>query len=69
MATLTEITKGLEASVLAVGQKKAALDNAKAAVASAEVAYQAVIENIKKLHAEYEAIMKDILTLGGTIHR
>lgn len=67
--TLTEITKELETSVKAASDKKAALEVARKTVADLEGAQLAIVQTIKKLHEEYQTIMKDILTLGGTLHR
>lgn len=69
MASLSEITKGIEAAVNSVDSKKAALDAARNAVAKAEKEYQDVVDRIKVLHADYQKFMQDILSMGGTIHR
>ena len=69
MSKLSEITKNLEAAVEAVSTKKAALDKARQAASAAEAEYLAVVDAIRKHHADYQAVMQDILTLGGTIHR
>lgn len=66
--TLTEITNQLEAAVKSSSEKRAALITAKKVVADLEVANGAILAGIRKLHEEYQSIMKDILTLGGTIH-
>lgn len=68
MPKLSDITKQLEAAVDAVASKKAAAENAKAALDKAEAEYGAVVDSVRKLHADYQAIMKDILSFGGTIH-
>lgn len=68
MAKLSEITKQLESAVDAVAGKKAALESARASLSKAENDYQAVVDTVKKLHAEYQAVMKDILSFGGTVH-
>lgn len=68
MPKLSEITKQLEAAVEAVAGKKAAMDAAHAASAKAESEYGAVVDSVRKLHTDYQAIMKDILSFGGTVH-
>jgi archaellum component FlaC len=68
MAKLSDINKQLESAVDAVAGKKAAFEAAKVAAAKAETEYHQVVENVRKLHADYQAIMKDILSFGGTVH-
>jgi hypothetical protein len=68
MAKLSDLTKQLEAAVDAVAGKKEALDAARASLAKAEGDYQGVVDSVRKLHADYQAIMKDILSFGGTVH-
>lgn len=68
MAKLSDITKSLEAAVDTVAIKKASLDAARLAVTSAENEYQSIVNEVKQLHGQYQAIMADIFSLGGTIH-
>lgn len=68
MAKLSDITSKLEAAVDAVAGKKANLEAARINLSKAENDYQAVVDGVRKLHADYQAIMKDILSFGGTIH-
>lgn len=68
MAKLSEINKALEIAVDAVGDKKAALEASKAQTAKCESDYATVVDQVRKLHAESQAIMKDILSFGGTVH-
>lgn len=68
MAKLSDITSKLEAAVDAVAGKKANLEAARANLTKAENDYQTVVDGVRKLHADYQAIMKDILSFGGTIH-
>ena len=68
MAKLSEITAKLEQAVEAVGGKKTAMEQARVKLAQAEGDYQSVVDAVRKLHADYQAIMKDILSFGGTVH-
>lgn len=67
--TLSEITKGLEGAVDAVGKKKLSLDTAQAALAFAQTEYQAALTSVKDFHQKYSEHMSTILTGFGQLHK
>ena len=66
--SLTELAKGLEAAVQKVESSKAAAAAAEKAHNDAKAAYVSSVEAVRSLHAEYQKIMNDILSFGGTVH-
>lgn len=68
MASLSELTKSIEATIAEIGKNKAAHEVARIAAADAEKAYLDSVNAIRALHAEYQALMNDILSFGGTVH-
>lgn len=66
--TLSEITKAIEAGVAAVATNKAKSESADKIAAAAKSDYVAAVQAIHNLHAEYQKLMQDILSFGGTVH-
>lgn len=67
--TFTEIASGLDKAIKDTAARKASVDAASKALTDAQAAYSDTISVVKGLHAEYQKLMQDILTLGGTIHK
>ncbi len=66
--TLSELTKALEAAVDEVSVKRSASEAADRAAADAKAAYNKSVQSVHSLHGEYQKIMNDILSFGGTVH-
>jgi hypothetical protein len=66
--TLPEINKAIEQAAADAVARRAASLAADAAAAKAKEAYVASVQKIQGLHAEYQKVIKDILSFGGTVH-
>lgn len=68
MASLTDLTKAIEATIAQISSNKVAYEKAKKTAADAEKAYLDSVNTIRALHADYQTLMNDILSFGGTVH-
>ena len=66
--SFTEIAKGIEDAVTRSKSQAKAVEDAKKALADAQAAYAATVQSIQTLHGQYQAIIHDVLSLGGTVH-
>ena len=66
---LSDLSRELDAAIDSVESRQAAVVAAKKVLVDAEEACSAVTGRIKELHKQYEAIITNFLTAGGTIHR
>ena len=66
--TLPELNKAIEQAVADVSVKKAASEKADVIAAEAKTAYVAAVQKIRDLHGEYQKVMQEILSFGGSQH-
>jgi len=66
--TLIDLAKQMEAAVGDVEIRRQAVDGARVALETATASYAAAVETVNALHQQYEAIVQNVLSHGGTVH-
>lgn len=64
--TMLDLAKKMDHAVRDADTKRQAADAAKAAADGAASDYAAAIDTVRDLHAQYDALMQEILRFGGT---
>lgn len=62
------LAKKLDAAIRDVDAKRAAAEAAKTALDTANTEYTDALATLTALHQQFDALMKDVLSLGGTAH-
>lgn len=66
--SMAELGKKLDAALRDADAKQTAVDVAKTALAAATTDHAAAVQVISTLKQQYDELMKDVLSFGGTVH-
>lgn len=66
--TMAELGKQIDAAVREVAIREQAVAEATADCDSANQEYAAAVDTLNALHAQFETIMQNVLSHGGTVH-
>jgi hypothetical protein len=66
--TILELATKMDAAVRDVETRRQAVDVARVALDSATQEYSAAIETLTTLRADFQTLMDDVLSVGGTVH-
>ena len=66
--SMLDMAKKMDAAVRDADAKRATVDAAKTALDAATREYGEAVNVVNGLHQQYEALMTDILSFGGTVH-
>lgn len=66
--TILELATKMDATVREVETRRQAVDVARVALDSATQEYSTAVETLTALRAEFQTLMDDVLSVGGTVH-
>ena len=65
---LSELAKKMDAAIADADTKRAAVEAAKAQLDACTKDYGDAVAVVGELHTQYDALMKDVMSFGGTVH-